>query len=365
MDLRIRLDEILRGQAPGPEAGGAETPGDETAGAEIGALATAGLAVVTDEATGPAVAWIPATEREEPAYLAYSITKTITAALVLSLHDAGRVALDDRLARWFPRIDRAECISLRQLLAHTAGIPDYGGLAAYQAAVRASPSAPWTFERFAAETFDRGLRFDPGTGWAYANPGYMLLKRILEEVAGRPFADLVAERIAGPLGLARTFVPGSVADLRTLAPAPSRALAEDGQVRDVREHYHPGWVSHGVVASTPSDVARFLHALFRGQLVSAESLREMTTLVRVPTEAGDHAPWAEPSYGLGIMADPASRRGRVWGHNGGGPGYNTSAFHAPDLGGASVCAMCAREGGSAERLVLAVLAAMEVRRLAG
>ena len=354
--MRIRLDEILRGQAPG-----AETAGDEIAGVESGALGSAGLAVVTREATAPAVAWIPATAREEPGYLAYSITKTLTAALVLSLRDAGRVALDDRLARWFPRIDRAERISLRQLLDHTAGIPDYGGLAAYHAAVRASPSAPWTFERFAAETFDRGLRFDPGTGWAYSNPGYMLLKRILEEVAGRSFADLVAERIAGPLGLTRTFVPGSVADLRALAPAPSRALADDGEMRDVREHYHPGWVSHGVVASTPSDVARFLHALFRGQLVSAASLREMTTLVRVPTEPGDPAQWTEPSYGLGIMADPASRWGRVWGHNGGGPGYNTSAFHAPDLGGASVCAMCAREGGSAEQLVLAVLDALAGR----
>ena len=124
---------------------------------------------------------------------------------------------------------------------------------------------------------------------------------------------------------------------------------------------HPGWVSHGVVASTPSDVARFFHALFRGRLVSAESLREMITLVRVPTEPGDPAPWAEPSYGLGLMADPASRWGRVWGHNGGGPGYNTSAFHAPDLGGASVCAMCAREGSSAERLVLAALDALAGR----
>jgi D-alanyl-D-alanine carboxypeptidase len=217
---------------------------------------------------------------------------------------------------------------------------------------------PWTFERFAAETFDRGLRFDPGTGWAYSNPGYMLLKHIVEAVAGRLFADLVAERIAGPLGLARTFVPASVEDMRSLAPATSRALADDGAPRDVREHYHPGWVSHGVVASTPSDIARFLHALFRGRTVSADSLREMTTLVRVRTEPDDHASWTEPSYGLGIMADPASRWGRAWGHNGGGPGYNASAFHAPDLGGVSVCAICAEEGGSAERLVFAALDAL-------
>ena len=351
MDLRPSLDEILRGYAAGREPGALRTTGGESAG----------LAVVIGDAIDPTAAWVPATARVESAYLAYSITKTVTAALILQLRDERRLALDDRLARWFPRIDRAAEISLRQLLNHTAGLPDYGALASYQAAVRTSPSTPWTFERFAAETFDRGLRFDPGTGWAYSNPGYMLLKRIVEDLADRSFADLVAERIAGPLGLARTFVPASVEDLRSLAPATSRALADDRALRDVREHYHPGWVSHGVVASTPSDIARFLHALFRGRIVSADSLREMTALVPVPMEPGARAPWAEPSYGLGIMADPRSRWGRVWGHNGGGPGYSTSAFHAPDLDGLSVCAMCTQEAEGAQLLVFAALDALASR----
>jgi len=59
------------------------------------------------------------------------------------------------------------------------------------------------------------------------------------------------------------------------------------------------------------------------------------------------------------MADPASPWRRLWGHNGAGPGYDTSAFHGPDLGGVSVCAMCASEEDSgAEHLVLAVLEAL-------
>jgi D-alanyl-D-alanine carboxypeptidase len=316
----------------------------------------AGLAIVSHAAETPELVWLPASARDEPAYLAYSITKTFTATLMLQLRDEHRLTLDDRLARWFPRIDRSDRISLGQLLNHTAGIPDYGWLDSYHDAVRASPSSPWSFERFAAETFEKGLLFDPGSSWAYSNPGYMLLKRIAEDVAGTSYGAMIGERIAQPLGLLRTFVPESVSDLSTLAPAVSRALASDGATREVRDHYHPGWVSHGVVASTPSEIARFFDALFRGDLLSAQSLHEMTTLVSIGTAAEASASrWRRPGYGLGIMGAPESSWGRLWGHNGGGPGYTTSAFHAPDVG-ATVCAMCAVEGDAiAEQIVFAVL----------
>ncbi len=317
---------------------------------------SAGLAVVGGPGQAPQAVWIPASASEEPAFLTYSITKTFTAALLLGLRDEGRVSLEDRLARWFPRVAGADRIALRQLLNHTAGVPDYGALAAYHEAVRASPSSPWPFERFAAETFDKALSFEPGSSWAYSNPGYMLLKRIAEEVLGASYATMIRERIAGPLGLDRTFVPESPSDLSGLAPAMSRALTLDGGPRDVRGLYHPGWVSHGVVASTPSDVARFFDALFCGALLSRRSRNDMTSLVPIGLSPAAPSRWRTPSYGLGIMGDPESAFGRLWGHNGGGPGYTTSAAHAPDLSGVSVCAMCAFEGDAdAERLVFTVL----------
>ena len=80
----------------------------------------------------------------------------------------------------------------------------------------------------------------------------MLLKRIAQEVTGASYRSLVAEHIARPLGLRGTFVPESVEDLAALAPGTSSALSPDGAPRDIRTHYHPGWVSHGVVASTAS-----------------------------------------------------------------------------------------------------------------
>jgi D-alanyl-D-alanine carboxypeptidase len=204
--------------------------------------------------------------------------------------------------------------------------------------------------------FRQGVELPACTGWAYSNPGYMLLKQIAEQVAETTFAELVAKRIAEPLQLSRLFVPQSVEDLSSLAPAPSRLLSVDRASRDMRDYYHPGWVSHGVVAAPPSELAAFLDALFHGRLISAKSLDEMTQLVPVPVTPSATDRLRKPSQGLGLMADPESPWGPVWGHNGGGPGYNTSAFHASELGGVSVCAMGAiEEGFDAEKVVFEVL----------
>ncbi|WP_143467756.1 serine hydrolase domain-containing protein [Leptolyngbya ohadii] len=321
----------------------------------------AGVAVVLSPGMKPEAVWHPGSNAAEPAFLAYSITKTFTAVLLLLLQEEGLLNLEDPLVRWFPTIDRADYISLRQLLNHTAGIPDYGGLRDYHEAVRATPSIPWSFEQFAAMTFDRGLSFAPGSGWAYSNPGYLLLKQIAEAVTGISYRDLIHDRIIRPLGLRRTFVPESIEDLASLMLARSRFLATDGTPRDVRHFYHPGWVSHGVIASTPSEIALFLSSLFGDRLLPRPSLDEMMELVPVPIPEGDRSDteplrWVKPSYGLGLMADPASAWGTILGHNGGGPGYSASVFYAPDLGGITVCAMSAvEEGLQAEEIVFAVL----------
>jgi len=329
---------------------------------EVIGRGVASVSVIERPGAEPHAFWVPASA-DEPTFLAYSITKMFTASLILKLCEEGKLSLEDPLAKWFPHIAQAARISVRQVLNHTAGIPDYGGISAYHDSVRSSPSIPWSFERVAAETFGKGLLFAPGQGWAYSNPGYMLVKRIAEEVTGASYRTLIAERIASSFGLQKTFVPESVEDLASLAPGTSSQLAPDGSPRDVRAHYHPGWVSHGVVASTSSETARFLDGLFHGQFLSRHSLDQMMEFVLLPT-APDPSPSAKdsplrpgrPGYGLGLMGDPASPWGLLVGHNGGGPCYSASAFHAFDLGGVSVCAMGAiEEDFDAERVVAGVL----------
>ena len=323
------------------------------------------VALVEHPGAEPLTRTRPHGATEEPRFMIYSVTKTFTAALFLLLQEGGELALDDPLARWFPRALRAERITLRQLLIHTAGVPDYGGLAAYHQAVRETPTQAWTFERYVAETVEKGPLFEPGEGWAYSNPGYMLLRRVAEEATGTPYPRLLAERIAEPLDLHATKVAETIDDLAGLAPATSTRLTPDETPVDVRRHYDPGWVSHGVIASTASDVARFLDALFAGRLVTKASLAEMTRLTRVPVPGSQADPatrpyeWREPSYGLGLMVDPAAPWGPIYGHNGGGPGYSASAFHAPELTGATVCVLGAEAPGfAAEQVVFDVFGAL-------
>ena len=313
------------------------------------------MAVVPAAGARVVAAWRPS-HAGEPRFLAYSITKTCIAVVILGLRAEGRLSLDDPLARWYPDVPGARRISLRQMLRHTSGLRDYGGLGAYQEAVRRTSSSPWTHETFARQTVERGLSFEPDEGWAYSNIGYTFLRSIAERVADASLARLVEERIATPLALRRTDVVESMADMADLAPAPTSEITDDGSVVDTRAHYHPGWVSHGVVASTPSEIARCYDGLFGGRLVSLEAVAEMRELVPIGVPS---APWSEPSYGLGLMGDPASPSGPIWGHEGGGPGYGASAFHAPALGGVTACAMVAgpatapREAGDLVRTVLA------------
>jgi D-alanyl-D-alanine carboxypeptidase len=317
-----------------------------------------GVAITLNAKARPEAFWLPSSYADEPQFLAYSITKTFIAVLLLLLQEEGQLSLKDPLLRWFPKIPQADRITLKQVLNHSAGIPDYGALQAYQDGVRSSPSIPWSFEQFAAATFDQGLSFTPGTSWAYSNPGYMLLKCIAERVTDTPFANLVSDRFAQPLRLQKTFVPQTVEELSSLAPARSCALAPDGSPRDVRRYYHPDWVSHGVIASTPSEIVLFFSHLFAGRLLPQHGLEEIKFLVPVPTTVSSLSEplrWVKPGYGLGLMGDSASPWGLLLGHNGGGPGYSASVFHAHEMGGMTVCAMGAIEQGfQAEDIVFSI-----------
>lgn len=294
-----------------------------------------------------------------PQFLIYSLTKTFIAALALKLCADGRLGLDDSIVRWFPRLEGADRISLRMLLNHTVGIPDYRGLAEYHQSVAAFPSQPWTFEEFTVRTYERGLAYPPGRGWDYSNPAYMLLRRILEEASGEPFSTLLADRIIRPLGLHDTSMATSVGDLARLVPATSRRLSLAGDPMDVRQVYHPGWVAHGVLISTPGDIVHFFHHLLAEGLLPTSLLAEMTRLVPVP---GDPSPpWSRRGWGLGLKGGESAAHGALYGHTGEGPGYAACALHASQLpgGAAMVCVMAAVEDSDlAERIAFAALDAL-------
>ena len=240
-------------------------------------------------------------------YLVYSVTKTFLGVVCLRLG----LDLDAAAATWIDdrRLPRT---TVRQLLNHTSGIPDYGRLPAYHAAVAARPSEPWDDDELLTRALAQGLDFEPGRGWAYSNTGYLLVRRIVDEFAPGGFAGALERELLDPLGLRDTSLALELDDLLPLEPG----VGPEG---DVRGRYHPRWVGHRTLASTVADQTVFWTALARGELCDLDVLIESV-------EIGYEAPGFErPGYGLGVMTDPRPD-GLLVGHGGGGPGYAAAAF---------------------------------------
>lgn len=143
--------------------------------------------------------------------MAYSMSKTLTAAAVLRLVEMKRIALDDSIAEWAGPIPYDRAISVRQLLTHTSGIPNPIPLRwVHPAAEHAR------FDESAA--LDRVLRaharlaFRPGTRFSYSNLGYWLLGRVVERASREPFSEFVAAQLLAPLGLAASQLGYAISD---------------------------------------------------------------------------------------------------------------------------------------------------------
>ncbi len=282
--------------------------------------------------------------------LVYSLTKTILAAAVLRLAASGVVDLDGPAERWLPELaGRADPVSVAQILTHRAGLPDYGGRADYHAAVAAS-AEPWSGDEFLARCGVAQGEGPPAGSFAYSNIGYLLIGRLLERAGGAPLAEMLAREVFGPLGLSSASLLRDRADLAGLFFGPSPTFGGT----PVEEAYHPGWVSHGVVAMTAADACRFIHGLTEDYLPDA-LLRRMRDGLPVGGPMGGR-PWVEPSYGLGMMVELDPVSGPYWGHTGGGPGVTPAAYHAPGPVPVSVAVFLDGEDGNlAEWMAVEVL----------
>jgi len=258
-------------------------------------------------------------------YPIYSITKAALAAAVLLLVREGAVALD----------------SVRRLLDHTSGVRDYGSLPEYHEAVRTRPGSAWDDDEFLARTATAGPAFEPGTGWAYSNTGYLQLRRMLDEHGG--LAAFLPR-----LGLGAATVAEQISDLVEAVPAPSALLLD---CTDVRGIYDPRWVGHRTLIARADDLVGFWQDL------PAEML-DPGTFVPIGTDAPG---FVRPSYGLGVMVDPGNPLGTVVGHGGGGPGYATAVFTVPHADAVAIV-LAADERHPAQQNALELLTAAVRRR---
>jgi D-alanyl-D-alanine carboxypeptidase len=239
----------------------------------------------------------------------WSFTKTVLAICVLRLAEAGRLQLDAR--------QPGKAFTLRQLLLHRAGVPNYTKLEAYQGAVARDEDA-WSRERLLQAAGADRLVFPPGEGWAYSNIGYLFVRDAIEDAACAPLADALRELVLAPAGLGSVRLATGREDFRDVFWPGLRT-------------YDPGWVYHGCLVGAPAEAAQMLHAVFAGELLTSSSLAAMferSTSLSADSRAG---PWTECGYALGLMTGRMGSAGRALGHSGVGPGSVNAVYHFPDL----------------------------------
>ncbi|MGC4814497.1 serine hydrolase domain-containing protein [Micromonospora sp. DT228] len=234
-----------------------------------------------------------------------SISKTMTATLIMQLRDAGRLAVDDELEKHLPGTGVGQ-LTLRQMLGHASGI-------------QREPEGDW-WERaagtdlaalLAGVSADK-IAYPPHTAYHYSNLAYGLLGGVLERLTGKPWVDLLHERILGPLGLRRTtyaatepFAEGYVVHpwhgtLREEPRTDTGAMAPAGQL----------W-------STIEELGRWAAFLADPDpsVLAAGTLTEMCALVAIT----DPDSWTG-GHGLGLELYRDGERVYV-GHGGSMPGY--------------------------------------------
>jgi D-alanyl-D-alanine carboxypeptidase len=254
-----------------------------------------------------------------------STTKLFVATVVLQLVEEGRLRLDAPVSTYVPGFRHAHGVTIRQLLNHTSGIPDYTRTEHFHEGLLEHRDREWSTEELLALVAGIRRDFAPGSDYLYSNTGYLLLGRVIDTVTGSTWAAEVRRRILDPLRLRHTYVAGA-------EPAPGGVLPGyidvdmDGDVENV-ETGGP-WPAletaegpAGAVVSTAGDLATFAGALFRGRLLSPSTLKQMVA-------EGPHHP-RNANYGLGVEISRPDYRLTVWGHGGFTIGFKSALWYLP------------------------------------
>jgi D-alanyl-D-alanine carboxypeptidase len=274
-----------------------------------------------------------------------SQTKPFTAAAVLRVTEQGKISLDDTLGQWLPDIAKnipdGQNITLRQLLNGTGGIPNFDETAKYQSDLLNNEigvlSPEQVVEYIYGEPRFTGSR--SSSTWTYTNTADILASLMVEKATGLPFFTVLRQEVLEPLGLDSTFFAGKE-DLPQNTVKAYRDINSDGVLDDISSanttiisNYGAG----GALFSTAEDVTRFTQALFGGELLNSESIKELTTFVETGFSSF-------PRYGLSVLsATPQEGVPDQWFLAGDSLGTKAETLYLSDRGQATFTTLANRQ----------------------
>ena len=243
-----------------------------------------------------------------------SMNKMFTAVAIAQLVEKGKVSFDDPLAKFvpdFPNENAAKKIQIKHLLSHTAGLGGYFS-DRYDSMSREKLRTVDDMMNLARQD-EKEVRFEPGSRWAYSNTGMLVLGKVIEVASGQSYFDYVRDNIYKPAGMTNT----DAYELDRVNP--NLAVGYNKRFTDTGVEWSNNVFSHvlrggpqGGGYSTVEDLLKFDQALRSGKLVSAETLKILTS---------PKPELNSPNYGYGFQADVARN---VAGHGGGFTGINSN-----------------------------------------
>lgn len=260
-----------------------------------------------------------------------SFTKQFTATCIMLLVHDGKIHYDDHLTDIFPEFpEYGKSITVRNLLNHTSGLPDYEDLLMKQ--------YPNTLEDKIPQILDAGVlklleqqtagQFPPGSKWQYSNSGYAVLAMIVEKVSGKPFGQFLHDRIFDPLKMSHTL-----AYEKGKNEVPHRAYGhtkeKDGSWRETDQSPTSAVLGDGGIYTSIDDLEKWDRALREHTLLSEPEMQPALTPVQPTSGPAKLQSGRNLSYGFGWFLDPYQGHRRM-SHDGETIGFRTTIQRFPD-----------------------------------
>lgn len=259
-----------------------------------------------------------------------SVSKQFTATGILLLIDKGKLSLTDSLRKFFPELPYSN-ITIRHMLTHTSGLPDYFWLMIEK----------WDKTKIA---FNNDMisflakekpptAFEPGKKWEYSNTAYVILASIIEKVSGQSFSDFMTENIFQPLGMKYTRIYNTRRSLKDTIPnyaygfnyndSLKKYVLPDNDTNTRFVIYMDGLQGDGIVNSTTGDLLKWDRAVKNHSLLKEETQNEMVKGQAIIDTIKN------TTYGYGVFVEK-NDFGNILSHSGGWPGYTTSIARNTD-----------------------------------
>ena len=263
-----------------------------------------------------------------------SVGKTYVAATVLKLFEQGKIDLNAKAIEylgekdWFLKVPNAGDITVKMLLNHTAGVPEYVYHKELWQQISKDPDKTWSVDERLAFIYHDQPANEPGKAWAYADSHYLILGLIIEKVTGKTYYEVLNEMILKPYKLTNTF-PSDKRTLPGLVPGYTALTGEfllpHKVVNNNQYAFNPQleWTGGGLV-STVSDLALWASQLWGGNVLKPDTKKLMLTPTPFATGLFEDA-----GYGLGCFIGE-TKGITYYGHTGFVPGYITYVQYLPD-----------------------------------